>query len=145
MGQLLSDVWRESAWIVEGAKIENGVVLKDEKEVDASTGQPDWAEGVVPESKEEKMTLALESRLKWHAGELVRRDDQVRKEIEGEQKEQKKKITSDDIHEGWSASSVAAPKPSPLEDKPQIPKKVEKTETIEVLNPVSVMDQLCLL
>nr|XP_018265865.1 cell division cycle protein 37 [Kwoniella dejecticola CBS 10117]OBR88023.1 cell division cycle protein 37 [Kwoniella dejecticola CBS 10117] len=105
ISQLLQDVYRESAWIVEGSKID-----KDGK-------------------------IALEERLDWHVKELNKRDVVVKAEIEKEEKVQSKKITSEGIHDGWSQSSVTKSKPSPLDDKPKIPKKKETTETIEVLNP----------
>ncbi len=139
MGQLLGDVWREAAWVVEGAKVEGGVVMKDGKKVDEKSGEPSWTSGAVPEGKKEGLTRALEERLSWHLAELDRRDGEVKKEIEEEEKEQKKKITSDDIKDGWSQTAVAPAKPSPLEDKPKSkPKAAKPTETIEVLNPNAV-------
>lgn len=134
MGQLLGDVWREAAWLVDGATVEKGVVVKGGKKVDDKTGEPDWATGAVPDSKKEVLALALGERLKWHVAELDRRDKEVKQEIESEEAEQKKRITSDDIHEGWDQSAVVAPKPSPLEDRPK-PKPKAVTQTIEVLNP----------
>ena len=138
MGQLLNDTWRESTWLAEGAaKVVDGVVFKDGKVLDENTGVPSWAEGALPEGKVDKVKEALEARLKFHLGELAIRDDEVKKEIEVEEREQAKKITSDGIKDGWSASTVAKAAPSPLDDKPKIPKKKETraTETIEVLNP----------
>ena len=139
MGQLLSDVWREAAWVVDGdgAVVTDGVVWKDGKKVDVSTGEPAWASEAVSEGKEEVMEKALEDRMRWHLSELDRRDGEVKREIEEEEAEQKRKITSEDMKEGWSQSSVAAATPSPLEDKPK-PKAKAKSETIEVLNPGSV-------
>ncbi|WVO23863.1 uncharacterized protein IAS62_005220 [Cryptococcus decagattii] len=113
LSQLLSDVFREGAWLVEGGKVEE-----------------------VPEGKKERLAEKLEQRLKWHVSELNRRDEQVKKEIEKEEGELKKKITSEDIHEGWSSSKIAPPKPSVWDEKPKPKsKKTEKVETIEVLNP----------
>nr|XP_019047570.1 cell division cycle protein 37 [Kwoniella bestiolae CBS 10118]OCF26500.1 cell division cycle protein 37 [Kwoniella bestiolae CBS 10118] len=106
IAQLLSDVYRESAFIVDGAQL-----TKD--------------------------GIALEERLGWHIKELDKRDGVVKVELEKEEKEQAKKITSEGIHDGWSHSTVNKAKPSPLDDKPKIPKKKETTETIEVLNPKS--------
>lgn len=133
MGQLLSDVWREAAYLTDGAVFEKGSVMKDGKKVDEKTPLPDWAEGDIPESKKEGMGQRLGERLSWHLKELDRRDLEVKKEIGDEEKEQKKHITSEDIREGWSKTSVPEVKPSPLEDRPK--GKKEKTEVIEVLNP----------
>ncbi|ORY23805.1 putative Hsp90 co-chaperone Cdc37 [Naematelia encephala] len=139
MGQLLSDVWRESAHLVDGATFDEAKksVVKDGKKVDEKTGVPDWAEGSLPDGKKEVLATRLEERLRWHLKELDNRDKEVRTEIEELEKEMHKKITSEDIHDGWSKSSVVAPKPSPLEDKPKPNKEKAstKTETIEVLNP----------
>lgn len=134
MTQLLGDVWREAAFIVDGAKVNGAEVTYEGKKVDDKTPIPTWAEGNLPDGKTQSQQVALEERLSWHLKELDRRDVEVKKEIEQEEGEQKKKITSENIKDGWSASSVAKPSVSPLEDKPK-PKKVEKKETIEVLNP----------
>jgi cell division cycle protein 37 len=135
ISQLLGDVFRESAYIVDGATSGSEVKYQGKK-VDESTSLPSWAEGVVPDNKAEPLKNALEERLEWHLKELDRRDVEVRKEIEVEEKEQAKKITSEGIKDGWDASSVVKPTASPLEDKPKSKaKKAEKTETIEVLNP----------
>lgn len=142
LGQLLGDTWREAAWIVDGAKVERGVVKKDGKKVEESTGQPSWAnEHMPPDGKAEKMGQVLQERLEWHLKELIRRDGEVEKEIAKEEAEQKKKITSEDITEGFSATSlVKDAAPSPIENKGIAdPKKGKKKEqTIEVLNPGSV-------
>ncbi|OCF37724.1 cell division cycle protein 37 [Kwoniella heveanensis BCC8398] len=99
-----------------------------------------WAEGMtLPDNKKDSLAVALEERLMWHIKELDKRSEEVKKEIEKEEAEQSKKITSEGIHEGWSSSSVNKSKPSPFDDKPkptsQPKKSIEKTETIEVLNP----------
>lgn len=152
LGQLLSDTWREAAWIVDGAKVEAGVVKKDGKKVDEKTGQPSWAdEHLPPDAKAEGMGSVLEERLKWHLGELDKRDEQVKQEIAKEEAEQKKKITSEDIKEGWSATShMKATAPSPIENRGlKEPKKAKKKEeVIEVLNPgaaVSLFSTLSLI
>ena len=133
MGQLLGDVFRESAYIVDGAK--GGEEVKYEgKVVNESMPLPSWADGVVSENKASQLQKALEERLEWHLQELDRRDAEVKKEIEKEEKEQAKKITSDGIKDGYDATTVAKATASPLEDKPKA-KKPAKTETIEVLNP----------
>jgi cell division cycle protein 37 len=138
MGQLLSDVWREAAWLVEGAKVEKGNVVKDGKKVDDKSGEPSWANEAVPEGKKEAMGKAVKERMEWHERELVSRNADVKKQIADEEKEQKKKITSEDISEGWSQTTVPESKPSPLEDKPKKAPAKAKEEVIEVLNPASV-------
>ncbi|WVR04327.1 hypothetical protein IAU60_001327 [Kwoniella sp. DSM 27419] len=135
MGQLLSDVYREAAWIVDGASVHNGVVTKDGSRIDEKSGQPEWSDvASVPDNKKDSLGVALEERLSWHIKELDRRDAEVKKEIEKLEAEQRKKITSDDIHEGWDSTTVNKSQPSPF-DKPKPKPKTEKTETIEVLNP----------
>ena len=139
LGQLLSDVWREGAWMTDGASFDKVDLKLDGKKIDEKAGPPSWAEGAIPESKVEALGKALKERLTWHLAELDKRDEDVKKEIESEEALQKKKITSDDIHEGWDASSVAKPKPSPLDDKPKVASKPKETkEVIEVLNPGTV-------
>lgn len=118
--------------------MEGGVVMKDGTKVDEKSGEPEWTSGAVPEGKKEGLSTALEERLKWHLAELDRRDGEVKREIDDEEKEQKKKITSEDIKDGWSQTAVVPVKPSPLEDKPKPKPKKETTESIEVLNPSSV-------
>ncbi|WVW78850.1 hypothetical protein I302_100813 [Kwoniella bestiolae CBS 10118] len=142
IAQLLSDVYRESAFIVDGAQLtKDGVVLDKEGKIINGTSEhkvPSWAEERdVPEQKKRGLEIALEERLGWHIKELDKRDGVVKVELEKEEKEQAKKITSEGIHDGWSHSTVNKAKPSPLDDKPKIPKKKETTETIEVLNPKS--------
>ena len=144
LGQLLEDVLREGAWMAEGASVNaKGEVVKDGKKVDHTSGEPDWLSGAVPDSKEAKLKEALVARLEWHLKDLAKRDTEAKKEIEEEEKESKKRITSEDIHEGWSKSSVAKVQPGPLDDvsKPKgkgKAKQTETTETIEVLNPSAV-------
>lgn len=138
MGQLLSDVWREAAWLVDGdAKVENGVVMKGGKKVDEKSSEPAWAnEASVPDNKAEVMAQGLAERLEWHVKALDKRDADVRAELKKEEEETKKKITSDDIHDGWSSSSVNKAAPGPL-DKPKAkPSSTkESVQEIEVLNP----------
>ncbi|WWC59077.1 uncharacterized protein I303_101624 [Kwoniella dejecticola CBS 10117] len=145
ISQLLQDVYRESAWIVEGSKIDkDGKVLdKNGGAITETSGQPDWSSEMnLPEAKQKGLEIALEERLDWHVKELNKRDVVVKAEIEKEEKVQSKKITSEGIHDGWSQSSVTKSKPSPLDDKPKIPKKKETTETIEVLNPKAAEREL---
>ncbi|WWC87272.1 uncharacterized protein L201_002160 [Kwoniella dendrophila CBS 6074] len=143
ISQLLSDLFAESCLIIDDrAKITSeGLVLDklNNKPVNDNTVLPDWSqERDIPESKKKGLELILEERLNFHLKELSKRDEIVKKEIEKEELEQSRKITSEGIHDGFSQSSVNKAKPSPLDDKPKLPKKKETTETIEVLNPKAV-------
>jgi cell division cycle protein 37 len=131
LGQLLGDVWRESTVMMEGGKFENGMVTVNGKKIDEKTEAPAWAEGEIPEGKVQKLQEVLGGRLQWHLNELDKRDGDVKKEIEEEEKEMGRKITSDDIKDGWDVSSVAPKKEDPLAERP----KKKKVEEIEVLNP----------
>jgi hypothetical protein len=51
-----------------------------------------------------------------------------------------KKITSEDIRDGWDTSSVAPKKEDPLAERPK--KKKAVAETIEVLNPGSSVSRV---
>lgn len=52
------------------------------------------------------------------------------------EKEEKSKITSDDIHTGFDSSFITKDKPKPKPDtKGKKPAKKAKTETVELLNP----------
>jgi cell division cycle protein 37 len=140
INQLLGDVFIEGCWIMEGAKVTDGRVVKDGKKVDENSGLPSWATGEVPDSKKEGLKVVLEERLAWHLKELDRRDKEVKEEIEKEEAENKKKITSEDMTEGWDTSSITKAKASVIDDKPKPapkPKQKAKQETIEVLNPGS--------
>lgn len=136
LGQLLGDVWREAAWLVDGdANVVNGGVFIKGRKVDEKSGEPAWStDATVPDAKKEVMGAALTERLKFHVSLLHKRDGEIAKEIEHEEHEQNKRITSEDMHEGWSSSSVTKAGPSPL-DKPKAAPKKETVETIEVLNP----------
>ncbi|GMK57783.1 hypothetical protein CspeluHIS016_0406170 [Cutaneotrichosporon spelunceum] len=141
LGQLLGDVWREAAWLVDGdAKVEKGevVVSKTGKKVDEKSGEPAWSnEMTMPDSKTEVMAQALAERLAWHVKGLDNRDAEVRDEIKKEEDARKKKITSGDIHDGFDSWAVNKSGPNPL-DKPKPKPKSKEKETvqeIEVLNP----------
>lgn len=141
IGQLLGDLWREAAWLVDGdAKVVDGTVLINGKKVDEKSGEPDWSkEATIPEAKREMMAQALVERLKYHYQLLFTRDDEVRKEITKEEAEQNRKITSEGLHEGFSSSSLSKGVPSPLEKpKPKPAQQKGTVEEIEVLNPGAV-------
>lgn len=134
IGQLLGDVFREGCWIMEGAQVTNGRVMKDGKVADEKSGEPSWSTGEIPENKKDGLKVVLGERLDWHLKELDRRDKEVKAEIETEEAENKKKITSEDMTEGWNTSSVTKAQASVIDDKPKV-KKAQKEQTIEVLNP----------
>jgi len=80
----------------------------------------------------------LSQALQAHLDKLVAADSEARAALKDELAEKNKKITSDDIHEGFSASSITKEEPEPS----WMPKKKEKTkpkpakhQEIEVLNP----------
>ena len=123
---------------MEGASVTNGRVVKDGKPIDEKSGEPSWSTGSIPENKKEGLKVVLEERLAWHLKELDRRDKEVKVEIETEEAENKKKITSEDMTEGWNTSSVTKAQASVIDDKPKVAKKPQskdKEQTIEVLNP----------
>lgn len=138
LGQLLSDLWRESAWLIDGdAKVENGVVTKGGKRLEEKDGAPAWSnEATIPDGKKEAMAKTLLERLQYHIAELDKRSEAVKKEVAKEEEEMNKKITSDTIHDGFSSSAVNKSGPSPLDKpKPKTAPKKETVEEIEVLNP----------
>ncbi|TFK74837.1 hsp90-like protein [Pluteus cervinus] len=91
----------------------------------------------VPESeRDEKLGKLLTTAMAEHVAQLNETIKKDQKEVDTEEKEQNKKITSDDIHEGFSNSYVAPkadPAPIPLEGGKS--KKKEKAVEYEVLNP----------
>lgn len=102
-----------------------------------------------PDSVKDKnqRSKALEETLKTHRRQLVERTEQCKKDVEKEEAEAKKHITSEDIHEGWSAGSVnknaasaqvVDPVDSSSSSHAAKAKKVKgKAKEIEVLNPKS--------
>ncbi|KAF8627453.1 hypothetical protein AX17_006267 [Amanita inopinata Kibby_2008] len=93
----------------------------------------------VPEAeRDERIGKDLAERMKGHVKQLSETLEKEETELESEIKEQKKHITSDDIHEGFESKYVP-PKPTPAalpaaSDKP--PKTTgTKTTEYEVLNP----------
>ncbi|KAI0338923.1 hypothetical protein BDW22DRAFT_1381472 [Trametopsis cervina] len=91
---------------------------------------------------DEKLGEKLVEGLKEHVKLMEEHQAMLRKDLESEEAEQKKKITSDDIHEGFESKYIP-PKPEPPPIKNAIPSssattsKAKKTE-FEVLNPKGV-------
>ncbi|KAI0786879.1 Cdc37 N terminal kinase binding-domain-containing protein [Abortiporus biennis] len=88
-----------------------------------------------------KLHEALVDGLKHHVVALAEHTESLRKDLAKEEEEQKKKITSDDIHEGFDSHYVPPlPAPPPIKGAIDTPStKTKKTTTeIEVLNPKGV-------
>lgn len=98
-------------------------------------------------SDKSERSKALEETLKTHRRQLMERTEQCKKDIEKEEAEAKKHITSEDMHEGWSAGSVnknaaSAQVVDPVDPQAATAKKVKgKAKEIEVLNPKSTGSQ----
>ncbi|KAG8871476.1 hsp90 co-chaperone Cdc37 [Tulasnella sp. 331] len=82
--------------------------------------------------KPDASTLA--GAIKEHMDKLTIADNEAKDALQDELTEKKKKITSDDIHEGFSASSVTK-EPPPEPATPKNAKATSKKTEIEVLNP----------
>ncbi|KAJ7784456.1 hypothetical protein B0H16DRAFT_298516 [Mycena metata] len=94
--------------------------------------------GVAEDQREERIGKALADGMKEHIVRLKETIDKDTKSLEDEEKEQKKYITSEDIHDGFSTKYVPPkPDPAPLPiaaklDKPSKPKtKTTETKTTE--------------
>ena len=61
------------------------------------------------EKDDPKLGDALVQGLKKHIEELGKHQEKLKKELEQEEAEQKKKITSDDIHEAWESHVSPVP------------------------------------
>ncbi|KAJ9106762.1 hypothetical protein QFC19_003075 [Naganishia cerealis] len=86
------------------------------------------------EAGEEKWTEALVQGLIKHEDGLKERSEECEQLAKKEEEEQKRKITSEDVKEGWSSSHINKITPTPLDDiKPKPTAK--SAQNIEVLNP----------
>ncbi|KAG9315807.1 Cdc37 N terminal kinase binding-domain-containing protein [Chiua virens] len=96
----------------------------------------------VKELPKDEQENAILVGMKKHVTQLADHTRQLQADLEEEVKEQKKHITSDDIHEGWESKYIP-PKPAPAPIKNAIvdpspkPKTTKTTTTYEVLNPVA--------
>ncbi|KAH9851527.1 Cdc37 N terminal kinase binding-domain-containing protein [Lenzites betulinus] len=91
------------------------------------------------EKDDPNLTVALVAGLKEHLVGLDEHQTKMRKELEAEEEEQHKKITMEDIHDGFDNHYVP-PKPAPPPVKGAIP-AVKPTKTVteyEVINPKGV-------
>ncbi|KAJ7505228.1 Cdc37 N terminal kinase binding-domain-containing protein [Mycena galericulata] len=98
--------------------------------------------GVTDDQREEKLGKALADGMAEHAVKLKETIDEDAKKLEEEEHEQKKHITSEDMHDGFANKYVPPkPEPAPLPiaaklDKASKPKTKTTTKTteIEVIN-----------
>ncbi|KAJ6585071.1 hsp90-like protein [Mycena capillaripes] len=96
--------------------------------------------GVADDQREERISKALAEGMKEHVVRLKETIDNDEKKLEEELKEQKKHITSEDMHDGFTNKYVPPkPEPAPLPiaaklDKTPMPKTKATTTEIEVLN-----------
>lgn len=96
------------------------------------------------DGKDDKLGDVLVAKLEDQKKQLLARQEFLKEEIEKEKEEQHKKITSEDIHEGFSSSSVNKAKdPEPISSSLSKPKSStkQKTTTIETLNAPSSASQ----
>ncbi|KXN88079.1 Hsp90 co-chaperone Cdc37 [Leucoagaricus sp. SymC.cos] len=94
------------------------------------------ASNVAESEKDAKLGKELATEMAMHAEQLKKSIDDKKRELEQELKEQNKKITSEDIHDGFDSKYVP-PKPEPKPVSVSKPKKSKKVKeaTYEVLNP----------
>ncbi|KAI0084807.1 Cdc37 N terminal kinase binding-domain-containing protein [Irpex rosettiformis] len=101
------------------------------------------AKGRGVEKDDPKLGEKLSEGLKKHVVQMKEHQEKLKKDLASEEAEQKKKITSDDIHEGFESKYIPA-KPEPTPIKNAIPSssstsKSHKTTTeFEVLNPKGI-------
>jgi len=81
-------------------------------------------------------TTELVKTLSEHLEKLVKANNDAKSALEDELREQTKKITSEDIHEGFSSSNITKePAPEPEKEAKATRKPATKKPEIEVLNP----------
>ncbi|KDQ62490.1 hypothetical protein JAAARDRAFT_30390 [Jaapia argillacea MUCL 33604] len=90
-------------------------------------------------NQEEKLGKALIEGVQGHVVKLGKHIDDVKKELEKEEEEQKKKITSEDLHEGFESKYIPAkPEPPPVKGAHAIDHPKAKKTEYEVINPKGV-------
>ncbi|KAL5482910.1 CDC37_3 [Sanghuangporus weigelae] len=89
---------------------------------------------------EERLRECLVASLKGHVSKLGDETERLKKELEKEEAEKLKKITSEDIHEGFESHyAPPIPEPEPVKGAHKHGKKKVETKTdIEVINPKGV-------
>ncbi|TFY64323.1 hypothetical protein EVJ58_g2692 [Rhodofomes roseus] len=95
--------------------------------------------GVEPDDP--KLGDALEAGLRKHIKQLGEHQEKLKTELKQLEEDSQKKITSDDIHEGWESHYVPPkPAPPPIKGAKVDPPKKKSTSTteFEVINPKGV-------
>ncbi|KAJ7025338.1 hypothetical protein C8F04DRAFT_136573 [Mycena alexandri] len=116
----------------------DGMVLSLLRQVGDEAKDAVKVAGVAEDQREERIGKALADGMKEHVVRLKETIDKDSNELEQELKEQKKHITSEDIHDGFTTKYVPPkPDPAPLPiaarlDKPS--KRKTKTTEIEVIH-----------
>ncbi|KAJ3722101.1 Cdc37 N terminal kinase binding-domain-containing protein [Lentinula guzmanii] len=122
----------------------DGMLLSLLQQVSAQAKDKIKDASVLESEKDEKLGKALEEGIKFHVdqlGETIKKDEG---ELAAEENEQKKHITSDDLHDGFSSKYIP-PQPDPA---PVPLKKIEKSDTttttteFETLNPKASSSKL---
>ncbi|KAF4617732.1 hypothetical protein D9613_006127 [Agrocybe pediades] len=91
------------------------------------------------DDKDEKLAKELAAEMDLHVKQLTETIEKDQKEMEAEEREQKKHITSEDLHEGFESKYVPpTPEPPPVPLKNDKKKVQTKTTEIEVLNPKGI-------
>ncbi|KAG7088346.1 hypothetical protein E1B28_012350 [Marasmius oreades] len=114
----------------------DGMILNLLQQVSTKAKQEVQDGSVLESEKQEKLAKALVAGMKFHCEELKKTIDRDAAELDSESKEQKKHITSEDLHDGFSNKYVP-PKPAPPPVPGSIDKKTTTTTTvtdIETLN-----------
>ncbi|GAA5835884.1 hypothetical protein JCM3766R1_005878 [Sporobolomyces carnicolor] len=106
-------------------------VVKAVKEEEEKTGKT---------GDEQGRTDRIVKTLEWHKSRLLQRQEEIKKEKVDIAAEQKKWITSEDIHDGWDSKTIVSSTPS-AQPKPSAPapatKKAKETK-IETINSPGV-------
>jgi cell division cycle protein 37 len=90
------------------------------------------------DSSDELVGRKVKEGLKKHLAQLGEHTEKLRNDLETEEKEQKKHITSEDMHDGFDSKyTPAKPEPAPIKNAiPEAKSKSKSTTTsFEVLNP----------
>ncbi|KAF9267359.1 hsp90-like protein [Marasmius fiardii PR-910] len=112
----------------------DGMILNLLQQVSAKAKQELQDSSVLESEKQDKLAQALVAGMRFHCEELKKTIDRDANELEEEMKEQKKHITSEDLHDGFSNKYVP-PKPAPPPvtgsiDKSKKPTTVTEIETL---------------
>ncbi|GLB38381.1 putative cdc37 C terminal domain [Lyophyllum shimeji] len=122
----------------------DGMLLSLLKQVGEEARQKVKEAGTPESEREDKIAQHLASAMQDHVQRLKETIDKDSAELKREEEEQKKKITMEDLHEGFSNKYVPPPpEPAPVPhakvDKGKTAKKTTTT-TYEVLNPKAVAE-----